>query len=56
MKKKLLVFLPFLLFVAGVFTSCEEVEEAGKYDNWQERNETYIDSLSLIVNGRLIES
>ena len=52
-KKKLLVFLPFLLFVAGVFTSCEEVEEAGKYDNWQERNETYIDSLSLIVNGRI---
>lgn len=53
MKKRLLVFLPFLLFVAGVFTSCEEVEEEGKYDNWQERNETYIDSLSLIVNGRI---
>lgn len=53
MEKRLLVFLPFLLFVAGVFTSCEEVEETGKYDNWQERNETYIYSLSLIVNGRI---
>ncbi|WP_303208797.1 FKBP-type peptidyl-prolyl cis-trans isomerase [Bacteroides oleiciplenus] len=52
MKKRLLVFLPFLLLTMGVFISCEEVEEASKYDNWQERNEAYIDSLSLIVNGR----
>jgi len=52
MKKRLLIFLPFLLFVAGVFTSCEEVEEVSKYDNWRERNEAYIDSLSAIVGGR----
>lgn len=50
--KRLLAFLPFLLLVAGVFTSCEEVEETGKYDNWQERNQAYMDSLSLIVNNR----
>lgn len=52
MKKRLLVFLPFFLLVAGVFTSCEEVEEVGRYDNWRERNEAFIDSLSQIVNGR----
>lgn len=45
MKKSILLFLPFLLFLAGAFVSCEEVEEAGKYDNWQERNEAFIDSL-----------
>lgn len=49
MKKGLLVFLPFFLLVAGVFTSCEEVEEVSKYDNWQERNEAFIDSLNVIV-------
>lgn len=51
MKKGLLVFLPFFLLVAGVFTSCEEVEEASKYDNWRERNEAFIDSLSVIVGN-----
>lgn len=49
MKKGLLAFLPFFLLVAGVFTSCEEVEEVGKYDNWRPRNEAFIDSLSNIV-------
>ena len=52
MNKRLLIFLPFLLLLAGVFTSCEEVEEVGKYDNWRERNEAYIDSLNLIIGGR----
>ena len=52
MNKRLLVFLPFLLLLAGVFTSCEEVEEVGRYDNWRERNEAYIDSLNLIIGGR----
>ena len=33
--KKSLLFLPFLLLLVGAFISCEEVEEAGKYDNWR---------------------
>lgn len=45
MKKTILLFLPFLLFAAGMFVSCEEVKEEGKYDNWQERNEAFIDSI-----------
>ena len=32
MKRPFFLFLPFLLFVAGAFVACEEVEEAGKYD------------------------
>ena len=52
MNKRLLIFLPFLLLLTGVFTSCEEVEEVGRYDNWRERNEAYIDSLNLIIGGR----
>lgn len=52
MNKKLLIFLPFLMLLAGAFTSCEEVEEVGKYDNWEERNVAYIDSLNLIIGSR----
>lgn len=45
MKKTILLFLPFLLFLAGTFVSCEEVKEVGKYDNWKERNQAFIDSI-----------
>lgn len=51
MNKKLLVFLPFLLILAGAFVSCEEVEEEGKYANWQERNQVYIDSIKSLVGN-----
>ena len=43
--KKSLLFLPFLLLLVGAFISCEEVEEAGKYDNWRERGEAFVDSI-----------
>lgn len=56
MKKRLLVFLPFLLFVAGVFTSCEEVEEEGKYAHWQERNQAFVDSLKSVAGDNLVTS
>ena len=52
MKKTILLFLPFLLFVAGTFVSCEEVEEATKYDHWKERNQAYIDSIKIVANDR----
>lgn len=35
----------------GGFVACEEVEEAGKYDNWQARNEAFIDSLAQKVKA-----
>lgn len=41
-----------LLCAAAVLASCSEVKEAGEYDNWQNRNEAYTDSLaSVSVNG-----
>lgn len=45
MKKTILLFLPLLLFIAGVFVSCEEVQEVGKFDDWRGSNEAYMDSI-----------
>ena len=47
--KKSLLFLPFLLLLVGAFISCEEVEEAGKYDNWRERGEAFVDSIKRLT-------
>lgn len=44
MNKK--IYLLPLLLLAFVFTSCEETEEVGKYDNWRARNEAFIDSIA----------
>mgnify|MGYP006873425349 CR=1 FL=1 len=41
---KKIYLLPILL-LALVFVSCEETKEVSIYDNWQERNEAFIDSL-----------
>lgn len=43
MNKK--IYLLPLLLLALVFASCEETKEVSIYDNWQERNEAFIDSL-----------
>ena len=54
MKRTFLLFLPFLLFLAGAFVSCEEVKEAGKYDNWRERNQVFIDSIKRETGERYV--
>lgn len=54
MKIRLLVFLPFFLFAAGAFVSCEEVEEEGVYTNWQGRNEAFLDSIKRIAGANLV--
>lgn len=54
MKKTILLFLPFLLFLVSALVSCEEVEEATKYDNWKERNEAYIDSIKTASNEKFV--
>lgn len=56
MKRPFLLFLPFLLFVAGAFVACEEVQEGGKYDNWQLRNEAFIDSIRSKVGDNIVTS
>ena len=54
MKRPFFLFLPFLLFVAGAFVACEEVEEAGKYDNWVPRNEAFIDSIKAETGNSIV--
>lgn len=45
--KRLFKTICFVLPLAALlFVSCEEVQEASKYDNWQARNEAYIDSIA----------
>ena len=45
--KRLFKTICFVLPLAALlFASCEEVQEPGKYDNWQARNEAYIDSIA----------
>lgn len=52
--RKTLCFL--LPLAALLFASCEEVQEAGKYDNWQARNEAFIDSIARETGGLIIDS
>lgn len=44
MSKK--VYLFSLVLLALAFTACSETEEVSRYDNWQSRNESYIDSVA----------
>lgn len=54
MNKK--IYLLPLLLLALVFASCEETKEVSIYDNWQERNENFNDSLRAVYdNGTLDE-
>ncbi|KAA6330816.1 FKBP-type 22 kDa peptidyl-prolyl cis-trans isomerase [termite gut metagenome] len=51
-KKK--IYLPVLLLslFACMYVSCEATEETGKYDNWQARNEAFIDSLQQVYDAK----
>lgn len=46
-----LYLLPFLLLALS-FVACNETEEPGKYDNWQARNDAFIDSLQQVVDSK----
>ena len=55
--KRIRKILCFLLPLTALFlASCEEVQEAGKYDNWQARNESFIDSIAREKGGLIIDS
>lgn len=44
--------LPVLLFafvLAPLFFSCTETEEVDEYDNWQARNEAFVDSIARVA-------
>ncbi|MDY2641025.1 MAG: FKBP-type peptidyl-prolyl cis-trans isomerase [Mediterranea sp.] len=40
-----------LLSLSALFTACDEVTEPTIYDNWQERNEAFIDSISALTGN-----
>ncbi len=42
----------FLL--AGAVCACEEVEEASEYENWEERNAAFIDSIASLAGDRIV--
>ena len=44
----LLLFAISFLFV---LVSCKENEEVGEYDNWQARNQHYVDSIAALANA-----
>lgn len=46
MKRKDIKFIVFMLLGIFAFTSCDETSESGEYDNWQQRNIQYIDSIA----------
>lgn len=43
----------FLLSLISLFglTACEDTDEPGEYDNWQERNAEYIDSIAVVARA-----
>ncbi len=53
MKRFFLLIMAFGL-TASLLHSCSEVEEVGEFDNWQGRNEAYIDSLSAATGDRRV--
>lgn len=46
-------FIVPLIAICTLFfaTSCEESEEVSEYDNWQPRNEHYLDSIASLARG-----
>lgn len=48
MKRK--CFYPLVVLLTIVFASCSESDAPGKYDNWRERNEAFIDSLQEVID------
>jgi FKBP-type peptidyl-prolyl cis-trans isomerase FklB len=51
-KKKSYLPVVLLSLFAFMYVSCEETEETGKYDNWQARNEAFIDSLQQVFEAK----
>lgn len=50
-RKNALATLCAGLAVLLLCASCEEKEEAGEYDNWQVRNEAYVDSIAQLARA-----
>lgn len=51
MSKNILLYTFSALLSLAAFNSCKESEEVGEYDNWQARNEHFIDSISSVAKA-----
>ncbi len=49
MMKDIRILLSLVLSVLFGLTSCDESTEAGEFDNWQERNTHFIDSIAAVA-------
>ena len=43
-----------LVFVVGAVIACEEIKEPSIYDNWEEKNKLFVDSISDLAAGRVV--
>lgn len=49
--KNIRIFFALTLSVLFGLTSCEETTEAGEFDNWQNRNIQFIDSIAAVAHA-----
>ena len=51
MMKNIRILLTFTLSVLLGLTSCEENTEVGEFDNWQQRNTQFVDSIAAVARA-----
>ena len=51
MMKSIRILLSFTLSVLFGLTSCEENAEVGEFDNWQQRNTQFVDSIAAVARA-----
>ena len=51
MMKSIRILLTFTLSVLLGLTSCEENTEVGEFDNWQQRNTQFVDSIAAVARA-----
>ena len=49
--KNIRIFLSLMLSVLFGLTACDESNEAGEFDNWQQRNTQFIDSIAAVARA-----
>lgn len=55
MMKSIRILFSLTLSVLIGLTSCEEVSEDGEFDNWQERNVQFVDSIAAVARANVYD-
>lgn len=53
MMKNIKILLSLMMLALFGLTSCDESSEAGEFDNWQERNTQFIDSIAAVARANV---